>query len=98
MLQIGIAESIIHERFDPESFANDIALLRLRRPARFNPAVGPVCLPVNEREIASRLGVSNLNSGLVGKNTTVIGWGRQYAGSQGSFRVGVSFERWIFRF
>jgi secreted trypsin-like serine protease len=43
-----VAELKIHPGFSnsPEGiFFNDIALIRLRRPARFSPIIGSVCLP-----------------------------------------------------
>lgn len=47
---IPIAEVFVHENYDPSvrSHANDIALIRLKRPAAMNDFIGPICLPADE--------------------------------------------------
>ena len=52
---------------------NDIALIRLPRKPKLNLGVQFACLPLPET--AQRVGVRNWDSGLNGKNATVIGWG-----------------------
>merc|ERR1711970_1589622 len=55
---------------------NDIALVKLPRPAIFNEGVKPACLPFQEKEILNYLRIDDLISGLVGRQPTVIGWGK----------------------
>lgn len=40
-----VTKIINHEKFDPRTNDNDIALLKLRRPLTFSRSVRPVCLP-----------------------------------------------------
>jgi len=47
---------------------NDIALIRLKKPATFGPFVAPICLPLPQIDIFSQAG--NLT------RLTVAGWGR----------------------
>lgn len=62
----GILRRTIHEDFSPTSYANDIAVLKLDRPAKFSKAIKAICLPLQEHfRTESFLG----NSG------TVAGWG-----------------------
>jgi len=55
---------------------NDIALVKLPRPAILNEGVQPACLPFQEKEILNYLRIDDLISGLVGRQPTVIGWGK----------------------
>ena len=59
----------------PSNVENDIALIRLPRPAILNTGVQIVCLPINPAEAARELNVQNLRDGLVGKRPNVVGWG-----------------------
>jgi len=54
---------------------NDIALIRLPFAASLNPAVQPVCLPINSVTAAAELKVSDLETGLEGTWPHVVGWG-----------------------
>ncbi|XP_055943185.1 proclotting enzyme-like [Argiope bruennichi] len=54
-----------HEQFDPRTYKNDIAVLRLRRPVQFSNHTSPVCLPYD----------SLRNDDLTGKTSTVTGFG-----------------------
>ncbi|PRD23397.1 UNVERIFIED_CONTAM: Proclotting enzyme [Trichonephila clavipes] len=54
-----------HEQFDPRTYKNDIAVLRLSRPVQFSNATSPVCLPYD----------SLRNEDLTGKTSTVTGFG-----------------------
>ena len=66
---------IVHEGYRKKfrNIENDIALIRLPRKAELNLGVQFACLPLPET--AQRIGVRNWDSGLNGKNATVIGWG-----------------------
>eukprot|EP00111_Clytia_hemisphaerica_P009324 TCONS_00027370-protein len=55
----------IHEHFSsPTIFNNDIALLTLNTPARFNEHIQPVCLPDSDADV------------IVNRTCYVTGWGR----------------------
>ena len=57
----------MHENYDPKTFENDIALLKLDKPARFSNSVQPACLPPSSSEYT-------------GVRATVTGWGTIYFG------------------
>ena len=54
---------------------NDIALIRLPRPASTNLAVRVVCLPLQPKVAAVQLNVPDIREGLVSFYPTVVGWG-----------------------
>ncbi|GBM55187.1 Proclotting enzyme, partial [Araneus ventricosus] len=54
-----------HEQFNPRTYKNDIAVLRLRRPVQFSDHISPICLPYD----------SLTNDDLTGKTSTVTGFG-----------------------
>ena len=35
----------LHENYDPVSYENDIAVMRLDQPATFSDSIIPICLP-----------------------------------------------------
>lgn len=47
-----IAGVVIHPDYDPLSMLNDIAIAKTG-PIEFNPAVGPVCLPIRSESDAN---------------------------------------------
>ena len=54
VFQIRIEKSIVHEGYSPRnSYANDIALLRLAELAMLNLGTGVACLPIPVRNITS---------------------------------------------
>lgn len=55
---------VIQHRFNPMTIQNDIALIKLRRPARLNKYVKPIVLPAQNRKVKS------------GTRCQVVGWGR----------------------
>jgi len=72
---IGKADVTIHENYQrrPSNVENDIALIKLPRPAILNSGVQMVCLP--SPEAASQLNLPNLRDGLTGTFPNVVGWG-----------------------
>ncbi|XP_014359306.2 trypsin-1 isoform X2 [Papilio machaon] len=58
-----------HRGFDADSYNNDIALLKLRKPVNFSRIIKPVCLPPVGTEPAGKEGI-------------VVGWGRTSEGGQ----------------
>uniref|UniRef100_A0A8C4R4X5 Coagulation factor VII n=1 Tax=Eptatretus burgeri TaxID=7764 RepID=A0A8C4R4X5_EPTBU len=65
--QVTVQRSIRHPNFDPETYDNDITLLRLAKPVKFNFHAIPACLPD-----------TTLSQNLLapGKKGVVSGWGR----------------------
>eukprot|EP00092_Neocalanus_flemingeri_P075460 GFUD01093474.1.p1 GENE.GFUD01093474.1~~GFUD01093474.1.p1 ORF type:complete len:480 (-),score=113.09 GFUD01093474.1:19-1458(-) len=59
-----------------KNVVNDIALIKLPRPATINNAVQIACLPFITQEFERYLSIADVVSGLVGRNTTVVGWGK----------------------
>ena len=57
----------MHENYNPKTFENDIAILKLNQPVRFSNSVKAACLPVGD---------SDYN----GVRATVTGWGTIYFG------------------
>ncbi|XP_075977006.1 brachyurin-like [Anticarsia gemmatalis] len=62
---VNVAELIIHPAWDPETFANDIALLRLANVIQITDTISPVLLPYRS--------ISAFN--FAGFGTVVSGWG-----------------------
>merc|ERR1712150_320120 len=58
-----IQSKTVHESYNPATFQNDIALLRLDKPVIFKQHIIPVCLPPPMKKF-------------IGSRATVIGWGR----------------------
>lgn len=55
----------LHPGYNRNTVANDIALIHLKDPIRFNDHVRPVCLPKSSEKIP------------VGTRCTAIGWGKR---------------------
>jgi len=69
---------IVHPQFRRKSkggFTNDIALIRLPKPAEENLAVRVACLPINPTLAAADLNLPNIQDGLSSSFPTVVGWG-----------------------
>ena len=52
----------MHENYDPKTFENDIAILKLNQDAKFTQSVQPACLPVNDLEyngVKARISIFN---------------------------------------
>ncbi|XP_071526051.1 trypsin-1-like isoform X2 [Panulirus ornatus] len=60
-----VVEIIWHEDYDPDTFDNDVALMRLKEPIVFpsDNKIAPVCLPVDD------------DDDYTGVDATVTGWG-----------------------
>lgn len=69
MVDIPVAETIVHENYMPKtkSPANDIALIRLQHAAPYTGYIRPICLPVDE---------SMQNKSYDGTLLVVAGFGR----------------------
>ena len=72
----------VHEDYEAvwrdgkRSIRNDIALVRLPRPARIvEESVRMICLPISRPEYRAALQVEDMVGGLEGRNGTVVGWG-----------------------
>lgn len=44
-IQRAVVSIIRHRKFDPETYNNDIAILKLRKPIDFSKTMRPICLP-----------------------------------------------------
>lgn len=76
-----LIESVVkHEKYvgPQEKYKNDIALIRLAKPAQINQSVRPICLPINEDKLKDAFQLPDLVDGLVSEvtDTTIIGWGK----------------------
>ena len=70
--EIGVDKIIVHERHNnPLRYSNDIALIKLVKPAVLGVGVGLVCMP----DISHPLPFDNLN-----KKCWITGWGRLSSG------------------
>ena len=58
----------VHPDYDSFSFANDLVLLRLTEPVRFQPNIVPICIPEDD------------DDDYVGETGWVTGWGRLFQG------------------
>ncbi|KAJ3647659.1 hypothetical protein Zmor_019524 [Zophobas morio] len=68
---IIIDKVIIHKNYNPSTYINDIALVRLLVPANIeNANIKPICLPTGDL----------LKTNLFGKYLTVTGWGTTESG------------------
>ncbi|XP_066138197.1 uncharacterized protein ndl [Euwallacea fornicatus] len=61
---------IFHERYDKENLRNDIALMKLSAPIRYNRHVRPICLPSE-----NSVGQDYLKAPSFGTVCTTVGWG-----------------------
>ncbi|KAL4721682.1 hypothetical protein ACJJTC_011797, partial [Scirpophaga incertulas] len=65
----AVTSIVRHRSFDADSYNNDIALLKLRKPVSFSKIIKPVCLPAPSIEPSGKEGI-------------VVGWGRTSEGGQ----------------
>ncbi|XP_046513797.1 vitamin K-dependent protein C isoform X2 [Equus quagga] len=66
-VDLDIQEVIMHPNYSKSSSDNDIALLRLARPATLSQTIVPICLPDS--------GLSERKLTQAGQETVVTGWG-----------------------
>ena len=64
-IERNVNKIIIHPKYNPPSFKNDPALLKLHTPVTFSPTVLPICYSDNDKYLAGEIG-------------WVTGWGSQY--------------------
>lgn len=82
-IDIGVDAVRRHEQFEPRTYKNDIAVLRLSRPVRFNNDTSPVCLPFD----------SLYNVNLTQKTSFVTGFGTTaFNGPSSDVLMEVSFD------
>ncbi|XP_055542185.1 proclotting enzyme-like [Wyeomyia smithii] len=62
-----VTEIRSHVDFDPVTYENDIAILKLFRPSLFNSYIWPICMPP-------------LDDSWAGYRAIVVGWGTQFFG------------------
>ena len=73
-LDVFIDNTYVHEDFRKEGHMNnDIAVILLKSPIRFNDYVQPICLPHKNQLYTP------------GMNCTITGWGSIQSGSQGEY-------------
>ena len=60
----NVRRIIIHEDYNSATFENDVALLEVDGPVKFNAHIIPICLPQDD------------NSDYANRMATVTGWGR----------------------
>jgi len=58
-----VSQVHVHDQFDPITFDNDIALIRLNKPLTFTSRILPVCLPSSSRTYG-------------GEEAVIVGWGK----------------------
>ncbi|XP_076323081.1 uncharacterized protein LOC143231998 isoform X2 [Tachypleus tridentatus] len=58
-----IRQIIVHPAYNFFTYENDLALVKLEEPIEYRPHIVPICLPPTD-------------DFLVGKNASIIGWGR----------------------
>uniref|UniRef100_A0A182FG68 limulus clotting factor C n=2 Tax=Anopheles albimanus TaxID=7167 RepID=A0A182FG68_ANOAL len=67
-----VTHMIVHHAYSSKLMANDIALLRVEHPFRYNRWVRPICLPAKHRTTGDRDWLWGPKPGTV---CTAIGWG-----------------------
>ncbi|RVE53595.1 hypothetical protein evm_001736 [Chilo suppressalis] len=64
----NVRRVIVHRQYDAATFENDLALLELESPIKFDAHIVPICMPPDEADFTGRM-------------ATVTGWGRlKYGG------------------
>ncbi|XP_059062504.1 serine protease filzig [Achroia grisella] len=64
----NVRRVIVHRQYDAATFENDLALLELETPVKFDAHIVPICMPPDDSDFTGRM-------------ATVTGWGRlKYGG------------------
>ncbi|XP_045508324.1 serine protease filzig [Colias croceus] len=64
----NVRRVIVHRQYDAATFENDLALLELESPVKFDAHIVPICMPQDDADFTGRV-------------ATVTGWGRlKYGG------------------
>ncbi|CAN7984632.1 unnamed protein product, partial [Ixodes hexagonus] len=63
-----------HSEFNPRTYLNDVAVLKLRRPVPLNKDIALICLPYGPLRTDT----------YEGKNANIAGWGELYYGGPSS--------------
>ncbi|KAG5893087.1 hypothetical protein JTB14_029482 [Gonioctena quinquepunctata] len=71
---LKVSEIRAHKQFSRVGFYNDIAILKLEKPARKSKFIIPLCVPSPQLR----------NEKFAGRKTTVVGWGTTYYGGKES--------------
>ena len=81
-IDIGIEETIMHEKYRPSSSNqhNDIALLRMRQKVNYGEFIRPICLPTTP---------SSRSANAVGDQLTTAGWGKTETGNKSDVKLKV---------
>ena len=75
-VQVHRAEKIImHPEYDMKTVRNDIALIKMARPIKFNDYAVPVCLPAAKEDLQNII-------------CTVSGWGYTHGTKWGEYMYG----------
>jgi len=71
---IQIEEIFIHPKYNPPKTENDydVALIKLRKPIKFNNDVRPVCLPTKDFRAGTNCYVTGWGDTLEGGNTAQV--------------------------
>ncbi|XP_050336471.1 serine protease easter-like [Bactrocera neohumeralis] len=69
----GIANIIIHPKFNPRKMTNDLALIRMTKKAEYTEFVSPICLPLQKGQ--QYLGYAN-------STAEISGWGENKAAAR----------------
>lgn len=88
-----IEKLILHPNYDPDTGANDIALVRVDRKIALNTTfIRAVCLPfLSEYGIEGKLDIKS-SSEMEGKAAWVAGWSRHFWGNMKICLVGIQFQ------
>ncbi|CAN7975706.1 unnamed protein product [Ixodes persulcatus] len=73
-ISVPVTRMLRHPFFVKESFQNDVCLLTVQKPMRFNEMVKPICLPLNPVDLYQ-------------KNVRIAGWGRLNVSKKFSFFI-----------
>lgn len=65
-----VTMAIAHPQYNKTSLQNDISLMKLSAPVRYNRYVRPICLPAE-----TTAGSDFYNAPYPGTRCTVVGWG-----------------------